>query len=112
MKNNYFANNLKYLRKMYKLSQGQMGEIVGKTHTAISNWERETREPSDADIQALCQHFGLFPSDLMYRKLDEQVKATPAENENDLVLLARMMNEEQLRKLFDFAVELLAEDEQ
>jgi transcriptional regulator with XRE-family HTH domain len=109
MKKYCFGDNLIYLRKMYKLSQTQLGVIVGKTHSAISNWERGTREPSDADVQAFCEHFGLSPADLMYRRLDEQVKATPAEREEELILLARLMDEEQFRKLFDYAVELLGE---
>jgi len=110
MKNNCFAHNLKYLRKCYHLSQEKMANIVGKTYSAVSLWERELREPSDADIHGYCEHFGLSPADLMYRRLDEQVKATPAEREEELILLARLMDEGQFRKLFDYAIELLGED--
>lgn len=111
MKNNCFAYNLKYLRKVYKLSQDQMGRIVGKTYSAVSLWERELREPSDADIHGFCEHFGLRPSDLMYRKLDEQVKATPSEREEELVLLTRLMDEEQFNRVFEFALQVLGENE-
>lgn len=58
--NNYFAYNLRYLRKQYHLNQEQMGNIVGKTYSAISLWERELREPSSKDIQGFCQYLSLI----------------------------------------------------
>lgn len=109
MKNNCLAYNLKYLRKVYHLSQSELAGIVGKTYSAVSLWERELREPSDADIQGFCKHFGLRPADLMYRRLDEQVKATPQEREQELVLLTRLMTDEQYTKVLNYAVAVLTE---
>lgn len=51
MKNNYFGYNLKYLRKCYHYSQHKMGEIIGKTYSAISRWESGEREPSNEDVR-------------------------------------------------------------
>ena len=109
MKNNYFGYNIKLLRKLYNMSQEQMAKIVGKTYSAVSLWERELREPSNADVQAFCEYFGLEPADLMYRPLDQQVVSTPAEKEEELILLARLMNEEQYARLLNYAVDVLSE---
>lgn len=35
----YFKENLARLRKNNKLSQDQLGKIVGKSHNAIYKWE-------------------------------------------------------------------------
>lgn len=109
MKHNYLSYNLKYLRKAYHLSQGELAKIVGKTYSAVSLWERELREPSDADIQGFCEHFGLRPADLMYRRLDEQVKVTPQEKEQELVLLTRLMTDEEYTLILNYAVKILTQ---
>lgn len=103
MKNNYFGHNLKYLRKCYRLSQQQAGEIVGKTYSAVSLWERELREPSNDDVQGYCAYFGLEPADLVYRKLDEQTPSVLSSDERELLALSRMMSSEQVKALISVA---------
>ena len=71
---NYFADNLRYLRKQYNLTQDQMGKIVGKTYSAISHWEKGMREPSQKDIAAICQHFDITPDLLCYTDLELKMK--------------------------------------
>lgn len=96
MKNNYFGHNVKYLRKCYHLSQDKMAQIVGKTYSAISLWERGLREPSNDDVQGFCEYFGLEPSDLMYRKLDEQTKSILNEQEIELLNVCKLLNKDQM----------------
>ena len=96
MKNNYFGHNVKYLRKCYHLSQDRMAQIVGKTYSAISLWERGLREPSNDDVQGFCEYFGLEPSDLMYRKLDEQTKSILNEQEIELLSVCKLLNKDQM----------------
>lgn len=48
---NYLSHNLLFLRKSFNLSQEQLGNIVGKTHSAVSRWEKDEREPSFSDIK-------------------------------------------------------------
>lgn len=96
MNNNYFGYNLRYLRKCYHLSQEKMGRIVGKSFSAISRWEQGEREPSNEDIQGFCEYFGLEPSDLMYRKLDEQTKSILNEQEIELLSVCKLLNKDQI----------------
>ena len=103
MRNNYFGYNLKYLRERYHLTQQKMGEIVGKSYRAISRWELGEREPQNNDIQKLCDWSGLEPSDLMYRKLDEQTKSLLNAQEIELLSICKLLNKEQLSVLIDVA---------
>lgn len=102
--NNYFAYNLRYLRKQYHLTQDELGRIVGKTKSAISRWELETREPSKKDIEGFCNYFGLEPQDLVYRPLDEQVKNVVLdEQEKELIAYTKLLSKEQMEKLIEIA---------
>lgn len=101
--NNYFSYNLRFLRKAYNLSQEALGNVIGRSGDAISNWEREKREPSNKDIQGLCKHFGLEPSDLMYRKLDEQTKSILTQPQIELLSLTFLMSTEQLNSIIAVA---------
>ncbi len=107
MKNNYFGYNLRFLRKSYNYTQQKMGEIVGKTYSAVSLWERGLREPSNDDIQGYCSYFGLEPSDLMYRKLDEQTKSLLNEKELELLSICKFLNSEQINVLIDVAKNMM-----
>lgn len=53
----WFSKNLEYLRKAYKLSQDDLGKLVGKTHTAIYKWENGLAEPSLKHIGFLAEYF-------------------------------------------------------
>lgn len=103
MNNNYFGYNLRYLRKCYHLSQEKMGRIVGKSFSAISRWELGEREPSNEDVQGFCEYFGLEPSDLMYRKLDEQTKSIFSEQERELLSVCKLLNKEQFAIVLEVA---------
>ena len=105
--NNNLGYNLKYLRKVYKLSQDQLGAIVGKTHAAISRWEGGFREPSGKDIKGLADYFGVSPAELVYSKLDEQVKVDAPAELFQLLALVEKMNDKQVRQLLGYAEALL-----
>lgn len=71
--NNYFAENIKFLRQQYNMSQSEFGKIVGKTYSAISFWERGLREPSNEDIERICQHFNIEPTVLCYMSMENDI---------------------------------------
>lgn len=64
MNNVYFPENLKFLRVSHKLSQEQLGVIVGKGKNAIYYWEAGTREPKLEDIYTLSNYFKV-PADVL-----------------------------------------------
>lgn len=101
--NSCLAYNLRYLRKQYRLTQTQMGNIIGKSGDAISRWEAEQREISQKDLTALCTYFGLEPSDLMYRKLDEQTKSIFNATELELMAICKLLTNDQLKALLEVA---------
>lgn len=71
--NNYFSENIKYLREQHNMSQSDFGKIVGKTYSAISFWERGLREPSNEDIEKICQYFNIEPTILCYMSMEHDI---------------------------------------
>ena len=56
---NNFAFNLHYLRKQNRLNQKQLAEIVGKSVSTVSAWEKETRVPLVEDVYVLAKYFNI-----------------------------------------------------
>ncbi len=52
-----FSVRLKHLRQKYKLTQGELAEILGLKSTAISNYESKRNEPSFDKLIALSEYF-------------------------------------------------------
>lgn len=67
---NYFSENLRYLRKQYKMTQTELGKALGVSNSAVSCWERETREPAFKEVATVCKYFGLTPEMLCYTSLE------------------------------------------
>lgn len=57
MTENVFHIRLKTLRKEKKLTQQQVGEILGYKHTAIANYESGRNEPRVSDLKKLAIYF-------------------------------------------------------
>lgn len=69
------SENIRILRKKYKLSQKDLAQIAGVTDKAVSTWERGIKEPRMGAIQRIADHFGLKKSDLIE---DNGMKPSPA----------------------------------
>lgn len=54
-----FAERLKELRVEKSLSQMQLAQNTGLSHTAIVNWERQQRVPNAKAIIVLAKFFGV-----------------------------------------------------
>lgn len=52
-----FNVRLKHLRQKYKLTQGDLAEMLGIKSTAISNYESKRNEPSFDKLIALSEYF-------------------------------------------------------
>ena len=68
------VTNIKYLRKLFELSQKDLGVIAGVTDKAVWAWEQGTREPRMGALQRLADHFGLKKSDIIDGDLEEVFK--------------------------------------
>lgn len=62
---------IKRLRKEKKLSQLKLGEIIGLTNTAISNYENGTSHPEKKYIEAMAHYFQITPKELQYGDIKE-----------------------------------------
>ena len=55
----WFSENLAYLRKAYKLSQRELGKVLGKSYNAIYKWENGLAEPCIAEVGFLAEYFNV-----------------------------------------------------
>lgn len=69
--NNYFAYNLKKIRKENDLSQEQLADELGVSRQAVSKWESGTAYPEMNKIIALCDKFNLNMDDLLSKDIKE-----------------------------------------
>lgn len=56
---NYFAQNLKYLRTKYNLTQEQLANNINSTRSTVNNWENEISEPNLDMIRKLTETFNI-----------------------------------------------------
>ena len=68
---NYFAYNLKKIRKENNLSQEQLADELGVSRQAVSKWESGTAYPEMNKIMALCDKFNLNIDDLLSKDIKE-----------------------------------------
>ncbi|HIU39818.1 MAG TPA: helix-turn-helix transcriptional regulator [Candidatus Aphodocola excrementigallinarum] len=54
-----FSDNLRMLRAKYKLSQQDIGDIVGLTGGAVSRWENELTQPDNDSLIKLAKYFNV-----------------------------------------------------
>lgn len=52
-----FAQNLRILRKSKRMSQAELGQLVGVDQRTVSGWENGVSEPSFAALAKLCEIF-------------------------------------------------------
>lgn len=65
------GDNIRYLRKAYKLSQSQLGKKLNKSESTIQMWESGFRSPTMKSIQELSSIFQIDIDSLVYTKLKD-----------------------------------------
>lgn len=97
-------NNIKKLRRSQKLSQQKLEKILDFQQTQISRWELGKSEPSEDDLDALADYFGVSPAYVLGKTLERhnfeadpfyQTKQFLADNdrERDLLEIFRFLDE-------------------
>lgn len=71
-----FSNNLKYLRSINQISQGQLSDDVLIPRTTLGDYERGKTEPSIANLLKVAKYFQVSVDDLLKIKLNDQALAT------------------------------------
>ena len=101
---NYFASNIRYLRRIKKMYQKEFGGLFEKSEATISAWEKGTRSPTVNDTQRVAAYFGITISDLVYsdiasnpdilvyaedlKRLLEAFKTLPASHRQTVIAVA------------------------
>jgi transcriptional regulator with XRE-family HTH domain len=62
---NYFAKNLRFLRKQSRVTQHQLALQVNKGQTTVGNWENEISEPSMDELIIVSNYFGISITDFL-----------------------------------------------
>lgn len=65
MKQIMFTENLKKLRKINKMTQSQLAEILNVEQSTVSAWENKLREPCFDIIAKICEIFDETFDDLI-----------------------------------------------
>ena len=66
---NYFAHNLKMLRKEKGLSQPQLAKELNVSKGMISFWENEVCEPTISNVIVVAQFFNISIDELLLIQL-------------------------------------------
>ena len=61
----HFAENLKKLRKQYRVTQTYLGDCVGVSQRAISHYEDKNAEPSVETLAKIADFFGITIDELV-----------------------------------------------
>lgn len=69
---NYLPNNIYYLRTQKNMSQGDLSNLFGYTHTAVSNWESGNRTPDIFDLLELSKIFNIPIDCLIKNDLEKE----------------------------------------
>lgn len=65
----YFYTNLKYLRQLHGLTQGELGNKIRVDQTTIGRWEDGNREPTIGNVINIAKFFGVDLNSLLCRDL-------------------------------------------
>lgn len=66
---NYFAYNLKVLRKEKKLSQPELAKAINVSNGMISFWENGIYEPTASNIIAVAKFFNISIDELLLSEI-------------------------------------------
>lgn len=101
-----FSDNLRMLRAKYKLSQQDIGEIVGLTSQAVSKWENDIAQPDNDSLIKLAKYFNVSIDFLLGIEKDDEEKGNEANS-------VRNNNKfDELEKLFKKNRDILTEDDE
>ncbi len=59
------GNKIKEMRKLKKLSQSELGKLIGTTGASIMRYEKGQREPNKETVEKLAKALNVSPSELL-----------------------------------------------
>lgn len=102
MKNNFFANNLKYLRIQKGLEQKDISDFLClKSPTSVTNWEKGTNLARTGHLSKLASLFGVSLHDLMEKDLSS------VDDSHNITILYDQLNPARKAIVYDFVMKQL-----
>lgn len=83
-----FSDNLRLLRTKHRLSQKEIGDIVGVTSQAVSKWENGIAEPDNDSLLKLSNYFNVS-TDYLLGKSNEENQSIRYDDELEKVLFSK-----------------------
>lgn len=68
----YLPNNIYYLRKLNKMTQDELGQLLEVGSTTIGNWENSYRTPDLFNLARMAKIFGVSTDDLLKKDLEKE----------------------------------------
>lgn len=65
----FLGHNIRILRESHNMSQSELADAIGKTRSAISQFENEANEPSTETIRSIAKALDVSVSELIDRKI-------------------------------------------
>lgn len=92
------GKNIKAMRKLHKITQGELADKLNVTNKAISSWECDRTEPCMGMIEGMCKIFQCTKTELI-----DGVIAEPPKNENEeLTAKFAQLTAEQQKMMLEF----------
>lgn len=66
----YLSLNIRHLRRLRKLTQEQLAQILGIGRTNISNWEKQVSSPDVEQVKIIANYFGISVDDMVSKNLE------------------------------------------
>jgi len=95
MKNiNRLGANIRSLRKAYRETQEQLGEIIHVEKNAVSYYENDKREPNKETLRAIAKHYMVSVEELLYEDFSDIDRITIDKNvvENISTLFSQLFH--------------------
>lgn len=85
-----FAKKLKEFRTAKRMSQAELGDVLGVTRAAVQQWEKGVNTPTLANLSELARFFDVALADLMGAPSEQDsVDAELRELPNDVAALLK-----------------------
>ncbi len=67
----FFAENLKYLRKVNGFTQESLAMYMNKKHSTIGNWEKRNSKPNIEELSTLATYFKIDVNTILFKDLSD-----------------------------------------
>lgn len=105
----FLGENIKKIRRKWRMNQEEMADFFGITRVAVGNYEKEKNIPNAFIIVELQNLTGINANDIIYTDLDENnIPSEPLSNKSGEQITETESSDTRLRELEERMAELEA----